>query len=61
MKQVLTCKDEGIEVCSKISNWAAILQPKKFQILIADRFPKYNNFKVINRDSKLKYLTDFNN
>lgn len=57
MKKVLTNRDDGIEVCSEISCWAAIMQPKKFQMLIADRFPEYDDFKIINSDSRMKYLT----
>jgi len=59
MKKVLTCRDDGIEVCSEISCWAAIMQPKEFQLLIADRFPEYSNFMIVNKDFKSNYLTNY--
>ncbi len=59
MKKVLTNKDDGIEVCSEISCWAAIMQPKRFQLLIADRFPEYGNFKTITGSSKIQYLNSY--
>jgi hypothetical protein len=45
MKEVLRCTDEGVEVCNEKSNWATILLPKQFEMLVADRFPCYNDFK----------------
>lgn len=45
MKKILCCTEEGIEICNELSNWAAILLPKRFEMLIADRFPCNNIFK----------------
>ncbi|MGC9367436.1 MAG: C45 family autoproteolytic acyltransferase/hydrolase [bacterium] len=44
MKQILCCNEKNIEVCNKLSNWAAILSPKKFELFLADRYPCYNEF-----------------
>ncbi len=59
MKKVLTCRDDGIKVCSEISCWAAIMQPKKFQMMIADRFPECSNFKIVISDINTNYLTNY--
>ncbi|MCD4702093.1 MAG: hypothetical protein K8S24_09595 [Candidatus Aegiribacteria sp.] len=59
MKKALTCRDDEIKVCSEISCWAAIMQPGKFQLLIADRFPEYRNFMIIDREYESKYLANY--
>lgn len=45
MKEVLLCMDEGVEICNEMSNWATILFPEQFEMLVADRFPCDNDFK----------------
>ena len=45
MKEVLRCRDEGVEICNPYSNWAAILVPARFEMLVADRFPCHHEFE----------------
>ncbi|MCK4235386.1 hypothetical protein KAX75_13225, partial [candidate division WOR-3 bacterium] len=42
MKDTLRCEDEGI--WNELSNWAAILLPSKFEIMISSRFQSSNEF-----------------
>lgn len=47
MQEAFRCVEEGIEVCNKGSNWAAILFPTKFEMFVADRFPCDNPFERV--------------
>jgi hypothetical protein len=47
MKNILCCRDRDIEICNKHSNWAAILMPDNFELLLTDRYPGDEEFKSI--------------
>ncbi len=49
MKEILQCIDEGVEVCNDLSNWAAVLIPSRFEMLVADRFPDSSEFVHIDK------------
>jgi len=49
MKEILQCVDEGVEVCNDLSNWAAILIPSRFEMLVATRFPDSSEFVHIDK------------
>lgn len=52
MKDTLRCEDEGI--WNELSNWAAILLPSRFEMLIIDRLNNNKEFVRINEMRKIK-------
>lgn len=45
MERILRCTEEDAKICNAFSNWAAILFPRRTEMLLADRFPCHSEFR----------------
>ncbi|MCJ7545082.1 MAG: C45 family peptidase [Phycisphaerae bacterium] len=45
MERTLRSTEEGSKICNAYTNWAAILVPRRTELLLADRFPCHNEFR----------------
>ena len=45
MKQVLRSGEPEASICNAYTNWAAVLMPNRFEMLVADRFPCHDEFR----------------